>query len=320
MAFTGAPTSNGGEGVYLSQSGNLSVIADSSTTLPGSTAKLASAYFADSRNNINSERLLFSAFGNGTNGLYSREKNGSLIRIADNSMLAPGTNTPFRSFVDAQMSGNQIAFMNNAGGNDVGRGAYLSVNGVITTIANGTTQVPETDFLFKTVYEAALSEKRQVIAGRYSDGKRLRYGLYENTSNGLIPLLDPNTLLPPDANYTYLPARLLASDDTLAFSVYSQTPEGGTGFYEPLFVNRGGITEKLLQRGDTLDGKTVSFFYPLQFDSGRLLMQVSFTDNSRGYFSAQAVPEPGAVAWLIVVSMGGAGWKYARKRHQKKSK
>ena len=136
----------------------------------------------------------------------------------------------------------------------------------------------------------------------------------------MIPLLDPNTLLPPDANYTYLPARLLASDDTLAFSVYSQTPEGGIGFYEPLFVNRGGITEKLLQRGDTLDGKTVSFFYPLQFDAGRLLMQVGFTDNSRGYFSAQAVPEPGAVAWLIVVSMGGAGWKYARKRHQKKSK
>ena len=74
VAFTGAPTSNGGEGVYLSQSGNLSVIADSSTTLPGSTAKLASAYFAGSHNNINSERLLFNAFGNGTNGLYSREK------------------------------------------------------------------------------------------------------------------------------------------------------------------------------------------------------------------------------------------------------
>ncbi len=146
----------------------------------------------------------------------------------------------------------------------------------------------------------------------HEDGKR-QFRLYEHTPNGFSTLLDPNSLLPADADYQYLPSQLLASGDTIAFSANAYFANGGIGFFEPLFVNRNGVTERLVKRGDTLDGRRVSFVFPLQFTDGRLSLGVGFTDNTVGYYSAQAVPEPGLGILLLIGSIGAGKGKRRKK-------
>ncbi len=147
IAFTGSTIPFGSAHLYLAEAGSLRVVADADTALPGSGVLFVSGYLNVRANNFNRTHLVLNAYGRNadgtyTSGLYSRENDGTLIRLADNSMTGPGLEVPFHSFVSPQLSGDRVAFLNNTNG--AGRGAYLYEGGAIHTLANTTTPVPGT--------------------------------------------------------------------------------------------------------------------------------------------------------------------------------
>lgn len=290
VAFTGAIKGGSeGDGLYLSQKGKLSVIADKTTILPESKIKASSFVLESGINNFNAKHLLFTANSYGVFGLYSREKDGTLIRIADSTMTAPGTSTKFRSFNDVSLSGNRIVFSDY--GNKSSHGTYLYTHGKITVLGNENTPVPGKDIPFSQLSRIAVSEKRLIAVGTYKVEDSFCVELYENTPKGWVLLLDLNTLLPPYPDFKYAPGSLMVSEDIAVFTVYlyqiitTHTSESN------LFFNRNGVTKPLLKVGDILDGKIIESFLLSRFNAGCLEMLIIFKDKTSGHYSAQYLPK-----------------------------
>ena len=291
IAFVGATKDAGNRGLFLAQKGKLTTVADTRTTLPGSTEKLSRIHLMFDNNNLNANHLVFGASGEEVSGLYSREKDGSLIRIVDNTMQVPGTKIRFRNVGNARLNGDRIAFTKN--GNDETGGLYLYEHGAISVIANNRTRVPGKEMLFQNVGTFALSEKRLVFVGLYKEGTTTRREIFESTPKGLVLLIDPNTLVPPGADYTYLLSFMVAGGDTLAFMASQYSPSRGSGYPQVLFVNRGGVTREFLKIGDELEGKKIELISLGQFVQERLMLWFIFTDASPiRHYAAEMIATP----------------------------
>ena len=286
VAFEGASKGNGNRGLFLSRKGKLETVADTRTMLPGSAEKLNRIHLMSNSNNLNANHLVFGASGEKVSGIYSREKNGSLIRVVDSTMRVPGTKTRFRSVGNAQLSGDRIAFMNN--GNDETRGLYLYDHGVISVIANKKTRVPGKSVRFQNVGEFALSEKRLVFLGRYEEKGVFHHEIFEITPKGPVLLVDMSPFVPPGADYTYEPCFPVAGGETLAFMGRQVSVGGGSGYPPVLFVNRGGVTRQILKVGGKIEGKKIELISLEPSAEGRLMLWLLFTDKkSGGYYLAE---------------------------------
>ena len=289
IAFSGASSAKGETGIFLSRQGRLSVVADNTMTLPGSDKKIISASLLEHSQPLTADHLIFRAGGAGISGLYGREKDGKLIRLVDNSMTVPGATERFRDFSSAQANGGRVAFINSMRGSRLG--AYLYEQGKVSVLANDTTPVPVTNTTFIKVFGVALSESRTIFAGFYRDEDQTKTGIYEKKPGGIRLLLDMKTLLPPDADYSYLPSQLMLSGDTMTFLVTAVSQKQGHVPGDRLFVNRGGITETLIERGDEIEDKKIDSFSPLRFEAGRLVLLIFFSDRSFGYYIAERMTD-----------------------------
>ena len=143
IAFVGAEAGNGQRGVYRWQNGDLSVVADKSTPIPGAAGTFTS--FADCDFDRDGT-LVFSAQGAGGYwGIFRVAPGGEISRVYDTTTLVPGGSGTFTLTGEAVTDLGRIAFY---GTDDVQNGIYTDLTGTLDYIAHIGTPVPDRPGLF----------------------------------------------------------------------------------------------------------------------------------------------------------------------------
>jgi hypothetical protein len=104
--------------------------------------------------------------------------------------------------------------------------------------------------------------------------------IYINRGSGIEVVADENTLI-PDQGDTFTGVGDPSVDGSnVAF-------QGGGPGIQGVYVELGGVLMKVIEKGDTLDGKLVTgaSIGSEGFKDGILGIQVGFTDNSAGVFT-----------------------------------
>jgi hypothetical protein len=143
-AFAGT---NGGPGTWLgvftkTGAGPLTVVANTSTAIPFGGGNFTA--FNDPVNgptvpNVSGSRVVFNGRGVSSFGVYTTAT-GTLTRVADNTIIAPGGTGAFTSFgFTPTINGTDVAFYGASSGRT---GIYLSSGGGLSVVADTTTAVP----------------------------------------------------------------------------------------------------------------------------------------------------------------------------------
>jgi hypothetical protein len=298
IAFSATSSLNGQSGVYEWLGGAVRVIADFSTSLPGTShpvAGLGSPSVSGSTTSFQgleavvSVESLFVAVGD------------SFREIADTQLVLPGQKTPSYSLQAADNS-DEIVFRALFPFPDFASGVYAATETGVRVVADYSTPILDRPGVYlrgfgvprtsgdKTAFAAATTEEGQGIFVATSEGVRT-----------LIPHLAP---LPGGGALGEVVA-LDIDGDVLAFSGYA------LGEFQPrLLLWREGKLEPVVAVGEVFDGQTVMNLN-FSLEHSNLAFWVLFQDSSAAIYSASiegegqppAIPSLG-VAGLLALATG----------------
>ena len=95
----------------------------------------------------------------------------------------------------------------------------------------------------------------------------------------------------------------------MAFRGIGSSPEG-------IYTNLGGPLMKVINSGDSFDGKTIASFLGLSFSSeglsgNNVAFYATFTNGSKGLYVATYVPEPSSTTLLLIGTAAVAAGLFA---------
>ena len=201
IVFCGA--GSGPTGLYTSIGGELRVVADAGTPIPGQTTTFAHG-FRSYGASIDGETIAFYAFTQSTElggGVYLW-KDGHVTCIADMSTPVPGGTATFNSIEDAfgfgpfshpALAGEDVAFRASAD-NPRQRGVYARVGGKLDVVADLTMPVPSGTGNF-----SFLGAEISMLGGRVAfraEGFDLQRGIYTNLTGPLAKVVDKTDPIP----------------------------------------------------------------------------------------------------------------------------
>jgi hypothetical protein len=340
VAFT-AVDSAGSAGVYTWQGGVFHVVADATTSIPGS----AETFTTFGPPSIVGQRVAF--VGTGAlrqQGVYEANAQGTLSVVADGNTPIPGGTLNFRSFgLHPSSSGGQVAFVGSRGRQ---RGIYVETGGALDVIADTNQPVPGTTENFISFGDPSATGGRVAFAGRGTT----QQGLYIVSGSHLSVVADTSTAIPggsgtfaffgdpalsggnlavlgEDSSFTpgiyrtrgrflelvadtntLLPdgSDVFSSFDDPAFSGDVVAFHGFSGSGEGIYIREGGVLSKVIDTNDLLDGKTPVGFALFRdgLSGSTLAFDVRFNDGSEGLYVTTAIPEPSSLGLLGVGVLG----------------
>ena len=200
----GGAESGDGRGLYLAAGGELRVIADRSTPIPGTATTFAHG-FRSCGASIDGGRVAFYAYTRPSEsgcGVYLW-KDGEVTPVADENTPIPGDIGTFNGgedglgfgpFSHPSIRGGEIAF--RGAGADVPRqrGIYAWVDGQLDVIADLKTPIPSCPGLF-SFFSAEISVDGGKLAFR-AEGFGPRRGIYTNLTGALTKIADTADPIP----------------------------------------------------------------------------------------------------------------------------
>lgn len=276
VAFRGGGV--GQLGIYATAGGSLLTIADLATSIPGGTGNFEN--FDKEPPSIDAGTIAFVGTGaSSQSGVYSGT-GGALTVLADTSTPVPGEAGNFTSFDAVSLDGTDIAFRGFS--SIVSQlGLYARVGGVFEVAAQVGTPIPGGSGDFSTFGKAAISNGAVAFrAGIHPD-----YGVYSTLGGSLGVVADITTSVPR------------ANGDFLFFSGDAPSIDGGNVVFQAntlgesqtgIYALYNGSLIKVVDRNDTLDGKTPQWFRtsPEALDGTDVAFHVDFSDGSEGIYVA----------------------------------
>jgi hypothetical protein len=160
VVFSASGTA-GSTGIYRSSGGQLEVVADSSTAVPGA----GGATFSSLGVGVpDSGSVVFSGSGGGRNGIYRTAPGGGYTTVADSAMVIPGGPGTFTSFSYLAVENEQVAFV--GGGTAAWHGVYLAGPGGIGLVADKNTPIPDGTGNFTNFQAARIDAGAVAFHGR----------------------------------------------------------------------------------------------------------------------------------------------------------
>lgn len=272
-------------GIYLSDKGVLSRVADLNTNIPGGNGKFTG--FALFGNAIEAGRLAFRGNGAASQaGIYAYAS-GSLTRIADINSAIPGGTGNFTSFGTAYVDATNYAFIGS--GNSGQQGLYVSNGSTITRIADKTSAVPGIGGTYawssQFGYDAGNLAFWANVTGGTNPGSIV--GAY-TSGGGLVTLASSATAVPgTGGNFTGFTSPVDVSGGTAAFRGQYGTSE--QGIFTVSLAN-GAITTIANLSTAVPDGTgTFTQVQNPNITSGGVAFLGSFTGGSGIYFHQKSV-------------------------------
>jgi len=195
MAFYGANTGNGSKGIYVTTPTGLFAVADSFTTIPGSTNTFPGGFgfnpCFDKGDVVFSAQIRLS--GSVSEGIFktSGGATNSLQKVVDSSFLVPGSAAKFGVTANPVMSGGKVAFWGRSAG-FLKAGIYTTVGDGIRVVADQNTPIPAGtgNFIaFDDSYGLAIKDDRVLFLGY---GKDSAEGIYLWEAGQLTKIIDSN--------------------------------------------------------------------------------------------------------------------------------
>jgi hypothetical protein len=284
--------SAGQEGIYQDAGSGAVRIADRTLTVPGGqTGELFDAFvFAPVRQG---GQVVFHATGDGglagtpTEGLYTNA-GGTLSVLADTGSAMPGTGESFAFLSNADLDAGVVAFR---GSSATGFHGVYKIDGGLVTVADETTLAPSGVAFSSFAGDPSVSGG--VVVFRGSDVNGLT-GLFKD-DGGILLVADENTPIPEGGGSTFnLFGNYAVDAGTVVFEGI-----GAPGSEIGLYTDFGGSLAKIIDLGDTLDGKTIAELEISReaLSGNQLVFWARFTNGSEGVFVA-TIPEPGTAALL----------------------
>jgi len=284
------------EGLY--EAGGLGplvrTIVDESTSQPGSPG----TFSGFGKPSLDGGSLAFAAVGStGLRGVYWTGGGGIEI-IADANTTVPGTSGKFlgSSLAVPSLDAGMVAFIGteNTLPALARRGIYLDdgVSPGLSVIVDSTAAAPGSGQIFQAFSTPSLSGGAvafQAVAGGLS-------AVYVGDAALLEVVADTTTAI-PGGNGLFIAFSDKLSHDLghVAFRGF-----GGSG-QEGVYVDRGTGPEKVVARGDLLDGRTVAAvdFRSEGLSGDHLTFRADFEDGAQGIYLVY-LPEPGALLGSVV--------------------
>lgn len=144
-------------GLYLWKSGQISLVADFNTAVPVAGGTFTTFH---SFPHLSGDTVVFRADGTKSYGLYA-SVGGTLQRVADTTITAPGQTSPLVGFTYPVVSGNNI-FFEGVTATPANAGIYRYANGTIGVVADQHTPVPGGSFTFTNLNTNIASGGREV--------------------------------------------------------------------------------------------------------------------------------------------------------------
>jgi hypothetical protein len=304
-----------GSGIYLFDKGAISKIADTNTPIPSATGNFRQFGWPPS---VDNERVVFEGQRGSTVGVQPLRGAyvggaGGLSRIADSTMSVPNDTRLFSdSFAVPLINDDRVIFVGNRW-NRPGIYSHNLKSGLQTRLVDTNSLVPGRPIHFTgfndlgpglDIEDAKLGfiGEAPFVAGVYT---------MDLDSGALEMIADMGTLVPGgglaqfDRHFT----AVSTNGNSIAFGygtvfLYGGWPPPDSPYDTPFFgvyTNLGGSLEKLVDKGDALDGKLVSRAHLGRqgLDGDQIAVTVEFDDGSKAIYVATLIPEPNTLAMLI---------------------
>jgi len=219
VAFLGDPDSNH-SGIYADFGNGLQVVANTTTTVPGSSQKFGGFL----RPSISGTNIAFE----GGAGIYANI-GGNLTTIAC-EVAAP--NCPAGPTFDYAavpfINGTNVAFDGSFHGTGTDYGAYANFGNGVEVIADSTIQVPGTSSNFLNPGSPVISGTNTAFAGGYIQNGVYQSGIFQKTGNVIQTLATTNTLIPSSTNtFGEVNSPTFIKGNKVAFIGYQGTYDAG---------------------------------------------------------------------------------------------
>lgn len=192
--FASSYTGTTSSGVFANPGGTLTVIANSATSVPGSTG-LFDGFGPPS---ISTGTVAFrgTQTSPSTQGIYTNP-GGTLGVVANTTTAIPSGTGSFEGFGEPSISGTSVAFIGSAGGGVPQSGVYTNAGGPLTRVADLTTTIPGGTGMFTSFGDAAgngiaISGGGVAFLGLNSSMHR---GIYANIDGTLLEVIGPGDML-----------------------------------------------------------------------------------------------------------------------------
>lgn len=273
------------EGIYVKEGRSLRVVADVNTPIPGGTGTFASSFSGAQA--IDSGNVAFIHRRPGQAGVYV-EIGGQLKRVADLNSPIPGGVGNFSppsgslAFDEVSISGSNVAFVGRGVGQE---GIYSNIGGSLRVEVNLQTPLPGAD------------GNASLLRGPSIDGEDLafmaigphssRQGIYSKVGRALRVVADSGTPI-PGSSLTFTDFEPFVSLDAGNVVFWGRHFFAASPSYFGLFAQYSGHLVKIIDSGDTLEGKTISFltFGPQALSGTQIAFHVTFSDFSQALYLA----------------------------------
>lgn len=270
-------------GLYEFIGGDLSVIADTSTSLPGGNS------FSDFGPPIVQDGLVvFEAETDLGAGVYLF--GGGLRTVADASTLMPGRSEPFQQFFSRlQLDDGSVVF----------GGKSAEVAGIFADTAGELREiVSEESAGLRTVADFSANDGEVVFRAVLDDDT---HGIHETAVRGAGPpvmIADANSFEPALDSSNPFPRSSVALASARGVGVLANTSDGEHG----IFWLRDGEWTQIVKSGELLDGMPISrieAFNGNELGDTQLGFIVNFEGNSQAIYLA-TIPEPSAFVLALL--------------------
>jgi hypothetical protein len=270
VAFVGRDSNVSTLGVYFhSPTAPLRVIANRTTTLPGSTR-----VFSFFRNpSIDGQNVAFNGDSNGSTfigGTYARIGT-SLIRIADTTSAGGG----FFGFSNTALDGNRVSFSGNRT-SDLSDAVYRGDGATLQKIAGSGTPVPGGTGTFSSVNSEIVARNDGLVFYGSGGGGR---GVYKLLNGTLQKVADENTPIPVgDGNFTGFDNASVGFDGTnAAFMGFGSNSQVG------VYAQAGNTLRRIADNGEIAPADGGRFRFPERYvsmDSGHVVFAANTNTSS----------------------------------------
>jgi hypothetical protein len=253
-------------GIYRHRGGMLSMVADTTTAVPGGSEKFDD--FTDVE--TSGGNIVFAGMGRSRRGLY--QYSGSALNVViDNNASIPGGTGSFVQFGDFSLEAQNVVFVGR-GGNDQ-TGVYLYDGASLSVIADQNTSMPAETANFTRFGEVATHGGDVAFVGNHLGEHS---GVYLRSAGSLEVVANRNTRIPP-ANSLFFDSFSEVSLDSGDILFVAGPNISVNGIY----LYRGGSLSVIADRNTAVPDRardSFSRFSELTADSG----QVTFIGESVG--------------------------------------
>ena len=246
VAFKGQNVAGATDGVYSNAGGGLGVVADKTTLIPNGSQTFTG--FGDA--SIDNGKSAFRATGDAQAGIY---REGSLDRVADKNTSVPDGAGTFSTFGEVSHDGGKVAFRGNDANGD--QGIYSDASGSLARVADFDDSIPGGAGSFTGFGARPVIDEGDVAFFGFGSGGQS--GIYTDIG-GLGVVADTTTVIPDGAGaFTGFGGAGFGFDmlslDSGQIAFVGEGAGGQIGIYSDI----GGSLEKVVDLGDTIDGKSI---------------------------------------------------------------